>query len=226
MLRLLIITITLLSFVGYAFGQATVANCPTVQVIGPSHLTNPGQSFEFLAKIGPSSYKLTYKWSVSNGSIVEGQGSPTITATSDNWGVLVVGTLKVEGLPDGCTTEAYGYAPITPQIPIVLIDEWGILPPNEVRARMDILFSELIENPDDTGIVFLRVLDKEKHTSDNPRLKLMVRHAKFRKFDLGRLLFNIEPVDGDRVSTRLYRVGNDVDLPCRNCIAFPGNSLQ
>lgn len=58
--------------VGVSFGQ-----CPSITVIGPMGITNPGDKIIF--RVDGGAVDLTYLWSVSAGTIVEGQGTPVIT---------------------------------------------------------------------------------------------------------------------------------------------------
>ncbi len=177
----------ILVFAGIALGQATTANCPTVQVIGPSGVTSFGQNVVFTAKVEPSNYKLDYKWTVTEGTIVEGQGTPAITVISDKNEVTITGNVAVAGLPFGCANEASESAPIFSIGCGSPLDEWGRIKQNEIRAKMDIFFAELSNNPNDTGLVIFHITAQEKQTPDNSRIQLIVKHARFREFDLSRI---------------------------------------
>ncbi len=215
----------ILVFAGFALGQATTANCPTVQVIGPSGVTPFGQNVVFTAKVEPSHNKLTYKWTVTEGTIVDGQGSSSVTVTSHADGVSVIGAVEVFGLPDGCESTALESAPIDNLPSICPFDEWESLRPNGVRNKLDIFFATLTNLPNDTGLIVLRSNTEEKQTLDNPRIQFIVKHAKFRKFDLGRLVFKIEPVERDQSYTVLWVMVKGAELPCPECITYYGNTL-
>lgn len=225
MLRLLTITITLLFFVGYAFGQATEANCPKIEVIGPAGVSPVGQAIHFTAKVSGINSKLIFNWKVSSGTIESGQGTPAIIVVTDEDGINITAEVTVEGLPNQCDNKAVESAPVEAQLPICSLDEFSNLKPNQIRAKMDIFFEELSNNPGDIGVIILYVTSEEKQTPDNARLTLIAKHAKFRKFDLGRIIFKIEPTDSDLKNTVLYRVPVGAEMPCPKCITYPGTAL-
>jgi hypothetical protein len=80
------------------------ANCPTLEVTGPSGITAPGGIMPFAVIISdPSLRKLTFAWTVSAGTIVEGQGTRVIKVRGPaSGGDKVSATVNVVGLPDGC----------------------------------------------------------------------------------------------------------------------------
>jgi hypothetical protein len=225
MLRLLTITITLLSFVGSAFGQATEANSPKIEVIGPAGVSPVGQAIPFTAKVNAVNPKLTFRWTVSHGTIESGQGTPDIVVVTDENGISIKAEVTVEGLPNQCENTAFEFAAVDFRMPICSLDEFSNLKPNEIRAKMDIFFAEVSNNPGDIGLILLRVGPDEKHTPDNARLMFIVRHAKFRKFAVDRLVFKIEPTNSELTSTVLYTVPEGAEMPCKECITYPGTAL-
>lgn len=225
MLRFLTITITLLFFVGSAFGQATEANCPKIEVIGPAGVSPVGQPIHFTAKVSGINSKLIFNWKVSSGTIESGQGTPAIIVVTDEDGINITAEVTVEGLPNQCDNKAVESAPVDFKLPNCNFDEFSDLKPNEIRAKMDIFFAELANNPSDIGLIILYVGSDEKQTPDNSRLTLIAKHAKFRKFDLGRLVFKIESTNSELTNTVLYRVPVGAEMPCKGCITYPGTAL-
>lgn len=206
------------------YGQATTSNCPKIEVIGPAGVTNPGNEVIFVARASVYEPTLTYTWFVSEGTIIDGQGTDVIRVKSSRGGVNVLAEVTVRGLPDGCKNTASEYAPIDEELPHCSLDEWGDLDPNEVRAKMDVFFADLSNNPDDLGLIILYVTDKESFYVANERLQLIVKHAKFRKFDLARIVFKME--HSELLQTTLYRVPPKAEMPCSECVEIRGRDLK
>lgn len=98
-------------------------------------------------------------------------------------------------------------------------DEFGDLKPNDVRARLDAFFLELMNNPTNRGIVIITRAKDEPLSEANPRITLIARHIEFRNFEPGRIEFYFE-MDVGEVRTQLYRipVGADKVAPCTSCV--------
>jgi hypothetical protein len=182
--------------------------CPTVSITGPAGITAPGQSMTFTANITGGD-GLTINWSVSRGTITSGQGTPSIevATTSADAGQTVVATVTLGGLNRGpdcsaCVTEASESAPVDSIVPI-LVDEFGKLSNDEIRARLDSFFNELSNNPTDQGYIINYGTSREIAA----RERLITNHIRFRKADPAR--FTIVS-GGDSTSgeptTKLYRV--------------------
>jgi hypothetical protein len=76
-----LISITFFSWLlcGVCFGQ-----CPTLSVVGPPGVTNPGDKMTF--RVDGGAVDLKYSWTVSAGTIVGGQATPAIfVATTADW---------------------------------------------------------------------------------------------------------------------------------------------
>lgn len=91
------------------------ANCPTLEVTGPSGVTARGTIMPFVVLVSePRLKNLSFAWSVSTGTIAEGQGTRVIKvrAPAANGTRNVVATVTVQGLPQGCRNVASGTAEI------------------------------------------------------------------------------------------------------------------
>ena len=222
--RSIIISITILFVAGTALAQ-----CPTISVIGPPGLTDPGEKMTFRASVNAISWpRIEYRWSVDKGVMVEGQGTANITVKTDRTldGQNVTATVQINGLPyhcqNHCQKTASGAGPVA-MLPIgEPIDEWGEkLDPNHKRARLDAFFHEVGANPGQVGIVILVVTGKERMDSRNPRVQFILRHARFREFDASRIWFAFER--GPMRKAVFWRM-----LPhlCQNCPIIKGGDLQ
>jgi hypothetical protein len=75
--------------------------CPSITATG---VADDGPSALFSANVTSLQDKLTYNWSVSNGSIAEGQGSLQIRVTGAQGAVTA--TVEVGGVPTSCPNSA------------------------------------------------------------------------------------------------------------------------
>lgn len=173
--------------------------------------------------IGP---KVSYRWSVDRGTIVKGQGTSEIAITTLGFaGEAITAMVEVGGLPQNCSRSASETAGID-SLPGcgMPLDEWGEMKPNDERGRLDLMFAELSNNPDNVGMIVFRVKAGDRLDPTNRRIQFVLRHVKFRKFDKSRIWFALEVAD--EKSTRLYRIPPGAETPpCDGCLIFRGESL-
>lgn len=208
----------------FSFGQATTSNCPTIEVIGPAGVTRPDEEMTFVASFSSSGPNFTFQWAVEEGTITEGQGTPIIKVKGVTDGVTVKATVSIGGLSSNCANSAWERGPVDQRLPQCSLDSWGNLSPNEVRAKMDIFFAELSNNPKDIGVISLNVKENQPLNANNKRLLLIKKHAIFRDFDLSRIVFNLELSEIEQ--TTLWRVPPGAEMPCPKCIAINGRDLK
>ena len=145
------------------FAQATQSsNCPTLDVSGGG-VVEPGEPMIFTVSVENYDLsRLTFKWTVSGGEILEGQETRTIkVATKKYSSIYITATVEVKGLPEGCTitdseTGSVPYCP-SPR----LFDEFGSLSYGDIRERIPNLFVELGENPGAQGYIINYGTDRE-----------------------------------------------------------------
>ena len=79
-------------------------SCPSLSINGPSSAVQPGETMTFTANVsGGSQSSVTYDWSVSNGQIQSGQGTPVITvSTVGLTDTTVTATLNIGGTNCDC----------------------------------------------------------------------------------------------------------------------------
>lgn len=184
-----------------------ICSCPSISVAGPAGVTVPGDAMTFTATVaGGSQQDVTYNWSVSAGTIESGQGTPSITVRTDKSmsGGNITATVDVGGLPAGCNCPptASETAPLS-TIEAILVDEFGKLPNDEIRGRLDTFFADLSNNPGHQGYIINYGTDAQI----TARERLITNHIAFRKFDRSRITLvrgGASP-DGDP-RTKLWRV--------------------
>lgn len=222
-MKLLLSSAIVIAFVA----AAGFSQCPVISVSGPSGLTQPGENMEFRVDAGVVGPKLTYSWSVTAGTIIEGQGTDRIKVNTDRSiaGTNVTATVSIEGLASSCINSASGTALVDMGIACGLsIDDWGKLKPNEERGRLDAFLNELANNPTNQGIITLRITSRERLDSGNARVQFILKHLRFREFDANRVWFALELSEEPR--TVLWRVPSGADVPCDKCLLIRDARLQ
>jgi hypothetical protein len=189
--------------------------CATLSVSGPAGITQPGDAMTFTANVtGGTASNLTYNWTVSAGTIESGQGTPSITVrtTREMANTNVTATVDVGGQDPACncprTASEQGSVAPAPQA--VLVDEFGKMPNDDIRGRLDAFFAELSNNPNNQGYIILYGTEAEM----NQRERLITNHITFRNFDRSRITIvrgGAHPTG--TVYTRLYRIPPGAENP-------------
>lgn len=170
-----------------AFAQAEI--CPKIEVSGGG-VVEVGASMNFTAQIRgkTENLNLKYNWTISNGRIASGQGTPSITADTTGLarGIHITATVEVKGLPENCSATASetGAVIVIGDI-FPLIDEFGTISRDEVRARVDAFFVALNNSPEDRGYIVNYGTDREV----SAREKLIRNYIALRKYDAARITF-------------------------------------
>jgi hypothetical protein len=178
--------------------------CPTLDVTGPSAAVAPGEVMTFTATVtGGSQATVTYDWSVTSGTIIEGQGTPAIRVqtTPEMAGTNVTATVNIGGLCETCTERSASETGIVAAPARASeTDSFGVLPNDEVRGRLDAFFSQLQNDPTATGYIINYGSDR-----DVARRETLIRnHITFRNFDASRITF--VRGEGTELRTRLFLV--------------------
>ena len=179
----------------------TVANCSDCvpNVVCPNltstcpDAVDQGTPITFTANVGPGTPPAsTYNWTVSAGTITSGQGTTSITVSTDNLGgQSVTATLEVGGVDPSCGKTTSCTTPIKapPQKPRKF-DEYGNIRFNDEKARLDNFAIQLQNEPSARGaIVGYGSCDAEGQTRANRAKDYLVNT---RGIDAGR----IDVIDG------------------------------
>jgi hypothetical protein len=83
-------------------------DCPKLVITCPDEIPKLGRTYIVKLRVDRAdpARKLSYKWSVSSGKIVNGQGTPTLKVRFTEAGQSLTATVDVGGLPDACETSA------------------------------------------------------------------------------------------------------------------------
>lgn len=147
--------------------------CPNVEVICPTDVA-VDQVLTFSSRLtggSPTANPPIYNWSVSAGTIIEGQGTPTIRVdTTGLAGQTVKATLSMGGYTQDCSASCAVTIPI-PQAKCRKFDEFPDIARNDEKARLDNFGIELQNDPGSTAYVIVspgrsgRPGDVQRHTT-------------------------------------------------------------
>ena len=198
-------------------GQAQNQTC--VKTAASGGVVEAGTPMKFVATVSGITGNLTleYEWKVSAGTISSGQGTCSITVDTTGLanGTNVTAEVTVKGFPEGCpnTASETGSVVVTGPLCKCMMDEFGKLPNDEIRARLDALFVSLGNEPNGQGYIVSYGPDKEIAR----REALIRNHIGFRKYDASRIIFvkggENPPIGGESIWTRFYIVPPGMKLP-------------
>ncbi|CAN5220476.1 hypothetical protein BH20ACI1_BH20ACI1_15350 [soil metagenome] len=188
--------------------------CPTISISGPSSVTRAGDTMTFTANVSGGSQDdsdVTYTWSVSQGEIISGQGTPVITVQTDGSmaGENVTATVEIGGLCDCTDNRRSEVAGIAGPQEAPEIDRFGPLVNDDVKARVDNFYIQLANDPSAQGYIInygtaRQIAAREKQIRDAIR---------FLRRDPSRVTFVRGGDRGNGIETVFYVVPSGVQPP-------------
>lgn len=131
--------------------------CPTINVTCPGSVLT-GSTVNFSAQIvgaGPDPH-LTFAWSVSGGTIIDGQGTSAINVdTTGLNGQPLTTTIAVGGLDNSCSKTASCSTTIAPLMIYDHLDDFGAISRRDEHARLDNFAAELQSAPEAIGYIIV-----------------------------------------------------------------------
>jgi hypothetical protein len=166
----------------------------------------------FVANVGPGNQEnTTLTWSVTQGTITSGQGTPTITVdTTGLSDTTITATVTLGGTnPDcRCTTEANATGVVAALPQPRLIEEVGPLTADDLRARIDNLFIELQNDPAATGYI----INYGPPRQVTARERIIRSHIQLRRYDATRVVI-VNGGEEAEIRTRIYIVPQGATPP-------------
>lgn len=171
-----------------------VPTCPSVDILVPVQYVTPGQIVRVETKITDAGPGLSLNWSISNGVIVDGQGTHAISidTTGVRGGSNIAVTLNL-GMPDvmlSCPTEFTEMVFLASLPEPYLSDEFSTVKTTceEGNYRLDNFFNRLNNDPRSRGLIIIY------DSPDRPRAawyreQLLGNFIKSRRFDRSRITF-------------------------------------
>src|SRR5258705_1775117 len=146
--------------------------CPNISITCPTTL-GVDQPITFSSNVAGGTPNVTpiYNWTVSAGTIIEGQGTSQIKVdTTGLAGETVRASLSIDGYTLDCADSCSIQLPV-PRIQPRKFDEFPAISRNDEKARLDNFAVELQADPSSTGYVIVypgrssKSGDSQKHTS-------------------------------------------------------------
>ncbi len=205
---------------GTVLGQGVHYTYP-FKVECPTEIVRAGESASVTAKFEDGHtgdiYSPNYSWTVSFGTVITGQGTPSITVevAKGESGALIV-TLDrnfSEAHYPGVQRSANCTINIDAAPSARMIDEFQTAGNNceEGFARLDAFFEELSYNPSDIGLIVIYG-DVREPKAARRREQQLLNHFTFRKFDRGRVEI-IRGAAREAGTTQLWLVPPGADRP-------------
>ena len=185
MKQIIFVSILALIFSLSVLGQAENL-CPKTEESGG--IVEAGTPMKFSVNVSGKIDNLTlgYEWTVSAGTIMSGQGTCSIMVDTTGLanGTNITAEVKVKGLAECCpNTVSKTGSVIVPRLIGDHLDEFGKLPDDEVKARIDALYVRLGNDPQAQGYIINYGTDKEIAN----RERQIQRAISFRKYDANRV---------------------------------------
>ena len=187
-----------------------ICSCPTLSINGPSGVTTAGQSMNFTAT---SSGDVTYNWSVSAGTISSGQGTSSVMVDTTGLapGSSVTATVEIgnANMCAECPKVQSATAELARKIEPELVDTYGKLKDDDVKARIDGYYTQLNNDPSSHGYIIIYGTPAQIKAARAQIMKAIT----FRKYDPSRLTIVEGPPQGADVVIKLWRVPAGADNP-------------
>ncbi len=130
--------------------------CPNIEIICPTNIAiDQPLTFSFRSSGGTPAITPVYNWSVSAGTIIEGQGTNTIKVdTKGLGGETIRAALSMGGYTIDCSASCAVSIPI-PKLSSRKFDEFPDISYNDEKARLDNYGIELQNDPTSTAYVIV-----------------------------------------------------------------------
>lgn len=165
--------------------------CPTVSVSCPSQRED-GQPLTFVVTVNGADPEavLTYTWTTYGGTIIEGQGSPTIKLKAERWkGQSFTATVTIGGLNPACSsTASCSLLPGLPPPPRSKFASYGVLPRKQEKERLDNFAAMLKNQPGAMGYILSYPARRQTGTASAAGERARVHLVKEHSIEVGRIV--------------------------------------
>ncbi|MFL6208211.1 MAG: hypothetical protein ACJ74W_05135 [Pyrinomonadaceae bacterium] len=173
--------------------SSVASPCPILVVTGPETVM-AGMPITFTAQLSGVDTKshLIFNWAVSDGIVIDGQGTLAITVdtTGVPFGKTIEASVTAEGLDAACIKTATHKALVIPGcILFSKFDEYGAISWRDEKARLDNFANELKANPSTQGyIINYGGRRGRAHEAQARSERALIYLYKIRHIDAGRIV--------------------------------------
>lgn len=188
MKQIILLAIINVLFLIPCLAQENAAVCPTVKFVLPSEFTSIGEKMPFAISLSEEAknHKLQYKWIVSEGKIVEGQGTTSIKVDTSNVKLTelqpkeIIGIVQIKGLNDICENIFFEKAAVGLLSYDPYYDEYEIGSVWEERAQLDPTFAQITNDSNLVVIFYLNFKNPTEKQIDY-RISRILKAFTYRK---------------------------------------------
>lgn len=216
-----ILSVCLLLTLASAIRAQTPLPCGIDDVDGPSQV-DAGTPLRFKAKISGMDHitKPEFKWYLSLGTIMTGQGTDEITVDTVGLGGMVLTvTVGLSGVPPGCKGSASRTTTVRPQALSCChaFDQYGDIKFDDEKARLDNFAVQLMNVPLSSGYI---LMSAGQETFEKEAAERLARAKSYlvdvREIDKNRIV-TVDCGFSQELTIHLYSVPPGVTLPpCSN----------
>lgn len=218
--RLSYISLLIVTLFSTAFAQNN-SPCPKVEFILPNSAIYPGDKMPFSISLSDEAKNLNleYKWTVSAGAIIEGQGTSSIkVATTGLEAILIKATVEIKSFPNGCLNTFSENGVVASRLPSCPIydeyneaDDW-----TEKLSKIDITMTVLENVPELTALFYLNFKNPTQKRI-NSRLSQIRKLFAHRGYSANRVIFIVTKSEDDH--TRIYtrEIKENEKFECSEC---------
>lgn len=192
--------------------------CPTLSVTGPAGMILVGEPITFTANLDKQDESFMYSWSVSDGTIIEGLGTPVIKVmtTPEEAEKEITVTVELKNLPSNCANKASLKAFITRgNADPVAADEYGKLSDKDEKARLENIAVQLKQNKDLRAYFLVYLPKKNLNETAKKRVSKIKNYlVKDQKISDDRII--IFTNEADVMQTQIYLAPAGAILPNPN----------
>ncbi len=206
------------------FQTAQPTECPTIRVTGPAGIIDPGEIAKYEADLDlkGSNVTPTFRWTISTGEIVSGQGTSSIEVRQPADSCMTV-TVEVTGFPDSCPLIASETACIdAPPLAVKIGEMRNTAVPDLTVLRL--FKDELRNNPNSQGYIFVaypRILSKADRAARERAIQDALESERVGSHGQSRVTLVHVPSSSD--VTELWRVPPGASNPtCESCEIVKG----
>ncbi|HLM60227.1 MAG TPA: hypothetical protein VK308_05455 [Pyrinomonadaceae bacterium] len=220
MTKLFVYLVLALSVCSVNFAQTNeVSPCPTIDVTGPTKTVQPDELITFTAALSKEAEKFNprFKWTASNGEIIEGQETLTVKVLHKDILKGLTATFGIIGLPKEChnTLSASVFIGFAPEA--LKFTEFSVPVSRIEKSRLDNLSLKLNNSPGITAFIIER-FDKNTSTQAISRKnKLITDYLKSNRIGTDRFVLLNDLSDENL--TQFFITYQGVAPPkCSSCI--------
>lgn len=226
MKQLILTTFLIIIFCIFSFAQTETSSCPTIKINAPEGMINIGIPILFSVEQNKllQNFNAKYKWEVTGGKLLDGQGTSRINVISEIPGETVKVKVIIQGLPENCAYTGTEFVNIIPQHDYFPVAEFGKIPLKEELAILDILIVIITNAPQSKGYIKISIDKKESIAETKKHIRKLLKHIKYRGFSKNHFIFATKKTNYHK--TEYHNLPEGSKFPdCENCEILKGGDL-